>query len=167
MHNSLEWAISAAASIGIHFLDDGFSIEIYEAEGPLHISGSMGQHSSASRELVISRLTDLRARPTTSLQYAVESATIDRPGQLVVAILGRMTAADANALLRLRRNRAQGIAMMLHVDTFADQPGSDQQRAQHELAARILTDNQWRVIEVPHGMGVAEAWSALEQLSAA
>ena len=49
MHNSLEWAISAAASIGIHFLDDGFGIEIYEADGPLHISGTMGQHSSASR----------------------------------------------------------------------------------------------------------------------
>ena len=155
------------ASIGIHFLDDGFSIEIYEAEGPLHISGSMGQHSSASTELVISRLTDLRAKPTTSLQYAVETATIDRPGQLVVAILGRMTAEDANVLLRLRRNRAQGLAIMLDVDTFADQPGSDQQRAQQELAGRILTDNQWRVIMVPHGMGVADAWSSLEQLSAA
>ena len=108
MHSSLEWAISAAASIGIHFLDDGFSIEIYEADGPLHISGTMGQHSSASTELVISRLTDLRpARPTT-MHYAVESATIDRPGQLVVAIMGRMTADDANALLRVRRNRAQG-----------------------------------------------------------
>ena len=56
---------------------------------------------------------------------------------------------------------------MLDVDTFADQPGSDQQRAQSELAARILTDNQWRVIEVPHGMGVSDAWSALEQMSAA
>ena len=43
MHNSLEWAVSAAASIGIHFLDDGFGIEIYEADGPLHISGSMGR----------------------------------------------------------------------------------------------------------------------------
>ena len=66
MHNSMEWAISAAASIGIHFLDDGFGIEIYEADGPLHISGTMGQHSSASPELVVSRLTDLRARPTTT-----------------------------------------------------------------------------------------------------
>ena len=80
MQNSLEWAISAVASIGIHFLDDGFSIEIYEADGPLRISGSMGQHSSASAELVISRLTDLRARSTSSLHYAVESAGIDRPG---------------------------------------------------------------------------------------
>jgi uncharacterized protein (DUF58 family) len=166
MHSSLEWAVSAAASIGIHFLDHGFGIEIYEADGPLHISGTMGQHSSASAELVLSRLTDLKARATTTLRYAIESAAIDRPGQLVIAILGRLTAAEANTLLRLRRNRAQGLAMVLDVDTFADQPGTEQQ-AQHELAAQILRENQWWVIEVRQGMGVAEAWSALEQLSRA
>ena len=167
MQHSLEWAISAAASIGIHFLDDGFGIEIYEADGPLNISGTMGQHSSASQELVISRLTDLRSRPTTTIHHAVESATVDRPGQLAIAIMGRINARDANSLLRVRRNRAQGLAMLLDVDSFADEPASEQQRTQHELAGQILRDNQWRVIEVPRGMGVAEAWSALEQLNTA
>ena len=167
MHNSLEWAVSAAASIGIHFLDDGFGIEIYEADGPLHISGSMGQHSSTSAELVLNRLTDLKARSTMTLRYAVESAAIDRPGQLVIAILGRMTAAEANTLLRLRRNRAQGLAMLLDVDTFTDQEGTAQQRGQHDLAAQLLRDNQWWVIEVSKGMTVAAAWAAFEQLSRA
>ena len=31
----------------------------------------------------------------------------------------------------------------------------------------ILRDNQWRVVEVRRGMGVAEAWSLLDQLGAA
>jgi hypothetical protein len=55
--------------------------------------------------------------------------------------------------------------MLLDVDTFADEPTSEQQRAQHELSGQILRDNQWRVIDVPRGMGVADAWSALEQLN--
>jgi uncharacterized protein (DUF58 family) len=164
MQNSMEWAISAAASIAIHFLDDGFGIEIYEADGPLHIAGSMGQHSSASQELVVNRLTDLRPRSTTTMHYAVESATVDRPGQLVIAIMGRMSAADANSLLRVRRNRAYGLAMVLDVDTFADESAGERQRTQHELAIQILRENQWRVVEVPRGMGVSEAWTALEQL---
>ncbi len=164
MQNSMEWAISAAASIAIHFLDDGFGIEIYEADGPLHIAGSMGQHSSASQELVVNRLTDLRGRSTTTMHYAVESATIDRPGQLVIAIMGRMSAEDANSLLRVRRNRAYGLAMVMDVDTFTDEPAGERQRAQHELAMQILLDNQWRVVEVRRGMGVSEAWTALEQL---
>jgi len=167
MNNSIEWAISAAASIGLHFLDDGFSVEIYEADGPLHITGSMGQHSSASAELVISRLTDLKARPNATLHYAAESAASDRPGQLVIAILGRMNAEDANSLLRVRRNRAQGLALLLDVDTFADQPAVERVREQQKVAAQILRDNQWRIVHVQRGMGVAEAWSLLEQLGSA
>jgi uncharacterized protein (DUF58 family) len=167
MNNSIEWAISAAASIALHFLDDGFSVEIYEADGPLRITGSMGQHSSASPELVISRLTDLQARQTATLHYAMESAASDRPGQLVIAILGRMNAEDANALLRGRRSRAQGLALVLDIDSFADYPAGAQVRAQQELAMSILRDNQWRVVEVRRGMGVAEAWSLLDQLGAA
>jgi len=165
MANSLEWAISAAASVAIHFLEDGFAVEIYEADGSMRISGSMGQHSTASRELVITRLTELRARSTASLRYATATAAVDRAGQLVLAVLGRMTVDDANALLRIRRNRAQGFALILDVDTFADTPATESEREQHELAARVLTDNQWRVVEVTRGMSVAEAWAALEQLS--
>ncbi len=166
MQNSFEWAVSAAASISLHFLDDGFGVEIYEADGPLHVTGSMGQHSSATSQLVVSRLTDLQARSTSSLHYAVESATLERAGQLVVAVLGRLSADDANALLRVRRNRAQGLALVLDVETFADQPGPEGSREQHELAIRILRDNQWRVVEVPRGMSVLDAWSSLEQLTA-
>jgi hypothetical protein len=57
--------------------------------------------------------------------------------------------------------------MMLDVDTFAEHEGTEQQRAQHALAGQILRDNQWWVIQVKRGMSVAEAWSAMEQLSRA
>lgn len=164
MANSLEWAVSAAASIATHFLDDGFSVEIYEADGALHVSGSMGQHSSASQQLVISRLTDLRPRVTSTMHYAVEAATVDRPGQLVVAVMGRMDAEDAYSLLRVRRNRAQGLALLLDVDTFGDEVGNERLKDQNEVATQILRDNQWRVMQVPAGMSVADAWAGLDQL---
>ena len=167
LQSSLEWAVSAAASVALHFLDEGFSVEIFEADGPLHVTGSMGQHSSASAELVISRLTELTPRVTSTLHYAVESAVEDRPGQLVVAILGRLDAADANSLLRLQRNRAQGLALVLDVDSFADAPAGPRKHAEHELAVRILRDNQWKVVDVTRGTSVPAAWAALEQLGVA
>jgi uncharacterized protein (DUF58 family) len=167
LQSSLEWAVSAAASVALHFLDEGFSVEIFEADGPLHVTGSMGQHSSASAELVVSRLTDLTPRVTSTLHYAVESAVEDRPGQLVVAVLGRLDAADANSLLRLQRNRAQGLALVLDVDTFAEAPAGPRQRAEHELGCRILRDNQWKVVDVTRGMSVPDAWAALEHLGVA
>ncbi len=167
MHSSLEWAISAAASVAIHFLSDGFSVEIYEADGSMRIGGSLGQHSSASGEVVISRLTDLRPRTTQSLHYAVESAGVDQPSQLVVAIMGRLTSADANALLRARRNRAHGLAMLLDVDSFAESPAEPDWKRQHKQAAELLRENQWRVVEVTRGMTVPETWAALDRLGSA
>ncbi|HET9647166.1 MAG TPA: DUF58 domain-containing protein [Microlunatus sp.] len=164
MESSLEWAISAAASIALHFLDDGFNVEIYEADGSMRISGTLGQHSSASAEVVMNRLTDLRPRTTHSLHYAVESAGIDQPSQLVVGVLGRLTPDDAELVLRARRNRAHGLAMLLDVDSFSEVPADPQWRRYHEQAIELLRDNQWRVVEVTRGTGVAEAWSALDRL---
>jgi uncharacterized protein (DUF58 family) len=162
MHSSLEWAISAAASVALHFLSDGFGVEIYEADGSLHVSGSLGQHSSASSEVVINRLTDLRPRSTHTLNYAIESTRVDQPSQLVVAIMGRLGPDDADALLRARRNRANGLAMLLDVDSFAELPTDPAWRRHHEHAVDLLRENQWRVVEVSRGMGVAEAWAALD-----
>jgi hypothetical protein len=50
------------------------------------------------------------------------------------------------------------------VDSFSDHPAPEQQRRQHELAVRLLRENQWRVVEVAAGRGVADAWGELEQL---
>lgn len=163
LHSSFEWAVSATASVALHFLDEGYTVEVFEADGPLHVGLGLGQHSVAAAEVVLNRLTDLTPKITSTLHYAVESAAEDRPGQLVVAVLGRLTGEDANALLRLQRNRAQGLALLLDVDSFAEQPASPRHRDEHELAARILADNQWRVVHVPRGMGVAQAWAAQEQ----
>lgn len=166
LQSSLEWAVSAAASVALHFLDGGFRVEMFEADGPLQVGGA-ALHGSAAAEMVLSQLTDLTPRATSSLHYAVESAAEDRSGQLVVAVLGRVDADAANALLRLQRNRAQCLALVLDVDTFVDQPADPRRRAEHELAGRILRDHQWRVVDVPRGMGVPEAWSTLDLVGVA
>ncbi|MFC7624010.1 DUF58 domain-containing protein [Microlunatus sp. GCM10028923] len=165
MHNSIEWAISAAGSVATHFLDSGFSVEIFDAGGPLHISGALGQHSSASRQLVVERLTDLRPRTTRTLHYAVESANADRPGQLIIAILGRLTPADAEVLLRVRGSRARGLAIMLDVASFAGEEDDERQRDATDLAQKVLLDNQWRVVRADRTTTVGDAWTRLDELS--
>ncbi len=175
MHSSLEWAVSATASIATHFLDDGFGVEIYDAQGPLHVAGSMGQHSSGTRDLVINRLTDLRASTAPSLYAAVEAATAERAGQLVVAILGEIGVADADLLVRVRRHRAQALALVLEVDSFDGEAGARRgqradtptPRTETDTAVDILRDHQWRVVRVPRGMTVAQAWSTLDQIGVA
>ena len=179
IYSSLEWAVSAAASIGLHFLSDGYGIEIYEANGSLQVNPGAGQHPSYAREAVINRLTDLKSRVNHSLQYGINAASTDKNGQLVMAICGRLSVEDTQAMLRLRRNRAQGMAILLDVDSFRDQPhgpGSSEPvrpvglragaSTQLEATARLLAGDGWRVVRVQHGTGVAEAWAALDQVGA-
>ncbi len=170
IYSSLEWAVSAAASIGLHFLADGFGVEIYEAGGSLHVSPATGQHPGTARQTVIDRLTDLRPRVNHSLRYGIEAAAEDRAGQLVVAICGRLSVEDAEALVRLRRNRAQGMAFLLDVATFAaddggvSAPARAGRAARLESVERLLVQDGWRVVRVSEGVGVAEAWAALDRV---
>lgn len=171
IYSSLEWAVSAAASIGLHFLADGFGVEMYEANGPLHVNPGAGQHAATTRQAVINRLTDLKPRMNHSLQYGINAASGDRNGQLVVAICGRLSIEDTEAMMRLRRNRAQGLALLLDVDTFRDDsavPAIRQTRpgqpSRIEQIERMLFQNGWRVVRVPRGLGVAAAWAALDQV---
>lgn len=169
VHHSMEWAVSAVASLGLHFLDDGFGVEIYDADGPLHVGGAFGQHSSMSGEVLLRRLTDLRASPSVSLRYAFNAAGAERPGQTVVAVMGRLDTAQVQALIRVRRNRAQGLAVLLDVDTFVDR-GFGNRRLEEDMVAssalqtavEVLTDHQWRVVVVRRGMSVPQAWAALD-----
>ena len=176
VHHSLEWAVSAVASIGLHFLDRGFGVEVYDADGPLHVGGAFGQHSSMSGEVLLRRLTDLRGSPTVSPRYAFNAAGVERPGQTVVAVMGRLDRAQAQALVRVRRQQAQGLALLLDIETFTG-PGSGGSRSASrgalddvganglsplQATTKILTQHQWRVVVVSHEMSVRQAWAALE-----
>ena len=65
----------------------------------------------------------------------------------------------------MRRNRAQGFALILDVDTFADTPATEPDAEQHELAGRMLRRQPMAGVRRAPGIGVADAWAALEQLS--
>jgi hypothetical protein len=126
VNNSLEWAVSAAASIGLRFIEDGYRLQMFEADGPIELGSEAAVNRNTAGDLLISRLTDLRPRHTYSLRYALEAASVDQAGELVVAIMGRLTVDDAHALLRVRRQRTQGLALLLDVDTFSRaMPGAD------------------------------------------
>ena len=168
--NSLEWAISAVASMGLRFIEDGYRTEVFEADGSLELEAISGSNRQASSELLISRLTDLRPRRTISLRYAVESLVAEQGGELVIAVVGRLSAEDAHGLLRAKRSRTAGLAMMLDVDSFARAGGGAaatpeaRSRTDDDLdpAVRLLRSEGWRVVVVNSGMTVADAWAALD-----
>ncbi|MFX4271328.1 DUF58 domain-containing protein [Propionibacteriaceae bacterium Y1685] len=166
MTGSFEWAVSAAASIGQHFLDDGFNIEMYHAEGSLNLSRVSGQRESV-KHIMIRDLAEITTKPTSTLKEGLEIAVADSMGQVVVAIAGRLTAAEAYALARARRNRALGMIFLLDVDSFGSGRGGrrvappEEVVREREHVREILIGEQWRVIEVRNDKSVQAAWEEL------
>ncbi|WP_460809161.1 DUF58 domain-containing protein [Microlunatus endophyticus] len=172
--NSLEWAVSAVASMGLRFIEDGYRTSVFEADGSLEIDSLSGTNRQASSDLLISRLTDLRSRRTYSLRYALESLGAEQGGELVIAVVGRLTADDAHGLLRAKHSRATGLAMLIDVDSFAPaghaqdpdptNAGAGRARDDVDATVRLLRGDGWRVVVVTRGMSVADAWAAFGTL---
>jgi len=172
--SSFEWAVSAAASIGTRFLDEGYSVEMYHSEGSMHLTKTATEHTMATRQAMLHRLTDITLQRVSTMHYGLSALTIDSSGQLLVAITGRLTPADATTLAASRRFRTQGLALLLDVDSFAGRATAPDsaavgasRRSQLELTADILTEASWRVVTVRRGTDVAAAWAQLDQTARA
>ncbi|HEY0237779.1 MAG TPA: DUF58 domain-containing protein [Friedmanniella sp.] len=164
LHHSLEWAVSAAASVGLRLADDGYAVDVLTTEGPLQSATSRGP---VAAEALLAQLTDLKPAAGRDLGHLLADARGDHGEQLVVAVLGRLTAEEAYAVAGLRRRRATGLAMVLDVDTWptAETRGRTEGAPEGSAAraAEILADQQWRVVVVDATTTVPQAWDALER----
>ncbi len=91
----LEWVVSAAASIAIHLLADGFDVNIVEADGTVL---SPHRAMSGRESLVLEQLADLKTSTVPTLGEAFAASARGAEGQLLIAILGRVDEGDAACL---------------------------------------------------------------------
>ena len=167
VHHSLEWAISAAASVGLRLAEDGYAVDVLTPDGPLQSTGTA--RGPVAADALLGQLTDLQAVPGRGLGHLLADAAGERREQLVVAVLGRLTPEEAYAVAGLRRRRATGLAMVLDVDAWVLGGSRGRSEADPDAegaaarAAEILADQQWRVVVVDPSMTVPQAWEVLER----
>lgn len=144
----LEWAVSAAASISIHLLANGFDLNLVEADGTI-----LSPHRAVSgREaLVLEQLADLAVQSVPTLGPALAAASSGAEGQLLIAILGRVDAADSAALARARRHGRACWAVMVGANPALAAAGAELVRAAG-----------WRCSIGGPGLPIASAWRGLD-----
>lgn len=174
-HGSFEWAVSMAASIGDHFLRDGFTIELYHGQGRLDLAHVSGQRE-AVRHVMVRELAEVHLRPQPSLTHGIGELQNNAAGQVVVAVLGRLSPAEAAAVARIRRDRAQGVAILLDVDSWvatgpapslgngsrgvtAGRDGDPERPDPQEVVAEVLRSQRWRVVRATAADTVPGAWA--------
>lgn len=163
--SSFEYAVSCAASVALHFLDHGFNVDLFDAGGTM-LPREIDRTYSTTRQHILHSFTDARPTATDHLAESLSSPLLGRQGRLIVAVTGRLSPADAEALIRTRRNRSQGMAVVIDVDTFVarSERATEQQKEDHAVAVQMLRNQLWRVAEVTRVTAISDAWKDLERL---
>lgn len=163
--SSVEWAISAAASIGTHLMIAGRDVGlIVDLSTPtrLHL-GVPGRLADHLAEVRPAQSSDLSAVAGLARSAARDSA--------LVAVLGQLDATSLRVLADAHPRGAAipAFALLLDVQTWLDLPpdaaaaNSTVSGISHpcEAAARVLRAAGWSVVVVRRGDRTADAWQGL------
>ncbi len=169
-NSSFEFAVSAAASIGVHLARQGLDGHLLTDAGPLAGSAMFEDVLLDALSVVTQSRNHDFARMSASL------STIE--GGLLVLIAGQLSGDQAREIAAARREGRQGIALLLATSTWLSQPEHSGQRqpsaddapvvaaAPKETAAAeaVLRAAGWRVISVDATTPLAVAWQRLPRL---
>jgi uncharacterized protein (DUF58 family) len=159
--SSFEWSVAAAASIGVHMTRKRFAVQLQTDSGEQvrgfggvsEVGGGAfeGELLDALATVGISRVADLTA--------AVARLRRGREG-VVVAILGALTAADAEAVSRVHLGNGAGIVLLVDSSTWLQLGTNARAQAAAAYAAniRLLSNAGWRVLPVSSRTTLPQVW---------
>ncbi len=152
--SSFEYAVSAAASIGVHLAHEGLGGQLVTDTGAVTASG-------AFEDVLLNSLAVVK--PSRGHDLGPGVAALRGASGLLVAVMGQLSTAAARQLAASRRDTGPAIAVLLAVPTWAS-PGQDRDRGTDQAAA-ILRAAGWRVVCVDASTQLAVAWQQLGMLS--
>ncbi|MFV0405721.1 MAG: DUF58 domain-containing protein [Propioniciclava sp.] len=147
---SFEWLVSAAASIGVRLLTDGYSVGLVDAEGVTHV---VDQHQEAGAAQWLEPLIDVEPTQEEDLGKAVAPLSHEADDAIIVALLSHLDDTATDPLLRLGSPAQTRIALTLTAPTSSTGvPGQ---------AQTTLEDHGWIVYPAHSGSKLHDIWSAL------
>lgn len=155
--SSLEWAVSAAASIAHHLV--GLSYLVRLIDGP--VSHDWSDPSNGADGPLLDQLAVLEAADSAILAEGLTLARASQRGGMVVAVVGDMDDATAEDLARLRRQGTSCVAIVLDTLSFDRSRPPDQVNPDHARACVILRNAGWAVAEARFGDTIPNAWERL------
>jgi uncharacterized protein (DUF58 family) len=174
--SSFEFAVSAAASVGVHLAREGLDGQLITDTGA-HDSGGMFE------DMLLDSLAVIKTSPGRDLGRGMAALRAGEGG-LIVAVMGSLSADTARQLAACRREQGQAIALLLAVSTWADPPQGGQGSAPGDPARRgaagrngpvsheetaaaeaVLRGAGWRVISIDAATPLAQAWQLLPRLA--
>jgi uncharacterized protein (DUF58 family) len=160
--SSLEWLVTAAASVAVHLTHAGFSVRLV-TDRPLSDASSWHDRRPDDVEQsgpILDELAVMTVSTTPSLVHAVD-AVIGSPG-LVVALLGAATTTDLADLSRMRAHGSTVLGIALDTAAWGDEP--DDATPGAERLALHLSSRGWCVVTADPYESPAAPWERLGSL---
>lgn len=137
--NSVEWAISAVASICLHLSRQGQQVRLVTEDG-YSLTRDLGGSDGSRDEALLDSLAAVRPSPQRDLQCSRDPGN----GHELIAVLGETTTAAVAELTKLRPQETRSIAVLLAVRSWnGEDDGNDAGDA-----ARRLRAAGWTVVVV-------------------
>jgi uncharacterized protein (DUF58 family) len=159
--SSFEYAVSAAASIGVRLAREQFDAQLITDEGPAATDGPF-------EDALLDTLAVVRTSRNQTLGAGLPALSAS-PGGLVIAVTGHLTDDQARLLAGTCHRPASAIAVLLDVMTWsgshaAPSPRRPARRSQAgQDAAEILSAAGWQVLTITAGTPLAAAWGQLHR----
>src|SRR6266700_5999888 len=151
--SSFEFAVSAAASIGVHLAREGIDGQFITDTGPVAAPGSF-------EDVLLDTLAVIAPSRATSLSGGLAQMPGSGSG-LLVAIVGQLSIERHRHLAAVRRSAGPAMAMLLAVPTWAGERAGLQAAGAAQASAGILAAAGWRTVTVTAGTSLSSAWEAL------
>jgi uncharacterized protein (DUF58 family) len=153
--SSFEYAISAAASIGVHLAREQIDGEFITDAGAVKSAGSF-------EDALLDTLAVIRPSRSTSITDGLAQLPKDNSG-LLIAIAGHLTGAQARQLAATRHTSGPAMALLLSVSSWTSDRPANWVAGETDEAAGILTAAGWRVVTVTADMPLGAAWEVLNR----
>lgn len=159
--SSLEWAISAAASIGIHLARAGFTMRVVGDEGDEVATAAVG--SDAFDGLLLDDLAVRTASAGSTVRPGITAVRRGGGEEMLVAIVGPLNSEDAQTLARAAHGGPSvGVALVLDTASWTALSPRSAEAAHraHQQTCEILAAAGWRVLPAHAGDSLADLWPA-------
>lgn len=157
--SSLEWAVSAVASIGLHLSRAGYTLRLVtDTSEELSSVGA-----SAFDSMLLDALAVRSASTTTTLQPGIAALRHGSGEELLVAVVGALDSADAALLARAARGgQSVGVALVLDTSSWTTLAprAAAAARSNHDDTCDTLAAAGWRVLPVRRGSSLTTLWES-------
>ncbi len=151
--SSFEWAVSAAASVGVHLAQAGYALRYLTDTGE-----DLAMVSPAATEgVLLDTLALVQPSRHQSLRGAISRLSGTGEG-LLVAIIGLMSPDEAALLARGGRSTRGSIAILVDAPTWSGERSRASADAASAANARMLRVAGWRVVVASHGSSLDALW---------